>query len=100
MSRETIIHNIENITSDAIIEFFDQLMALCCLYDALGCDKIYITMNSDQSFDIILDSQESASTVYNRINGLHIKLYDIMYKIESSFDNNIVHILLLTPGKV
>lgn len=99
MNRETLIHNMDNITSDAIIEFFDQLMALCCLYNVFGYDNVHMTKNADQSFDLAFENEDAAKIVCERSNGLHIKLYGIEYSIESSFGGCTVHILLNTPGR-
>lgn len=99
MTRESLINNIENITSDAIIEFFDKLMALCCLYNVFGYDSVHITKNDDLTFDLLFDNEDIANTVCSRCNGLHITLYGIEYSIESSFVGCNVHILLNTPGR-
>ena len=99
MTRELLINNIENITSDAIIEFFDKLMALCCLYNVFGYDNVHITKNDDLSFDLLFEDENAANMVYNRSNGLRITLYGIEYSIESCFVGCNVHILLNTPGR-
>ena len=57
MDRETLIHGM-NITSDAIIEFFDKLMALCCLYNVFGYDNVHIIKNDDLSFDVQFDKED------------------------------------------
>lgn len=99
MDRETLIHSM-NITSDAIIEFFDKLMALCCLYNVFGYDNVHITQNDDQSFDMQFEEEDIAKIVYDRSNGLHLKLYGINYSIESKFSGCNVHIILNEPDRV
>lgn len=100
MNRETLIHSMNNITSDAIFEFFDQLMAVCCLYNVFGYDDVSVTCNDKNSFDISFDNEDIAKEVYQRSNGMNITLYETKYIIDSSYTECNVHIILNTPGKV
>lgn len=88
-----------NITSDAIIEFFDKLMALCCLYNVFGYDNVHIVKNDDQSFDMQFEEEDIAKIVCDKSNGLHLKLYGTNYSIESSFGGCNVHIVLNEPDR-
>lgn len=95
MNRETLIHNIDNISSDVIINFFDQLMALCCLYQVWGYEDVHISRNEDTSFDITFENNEAASIVHSRSDGMPITLYGTRYLIDSNYSGGCdVHISL------
>ncbi len=98
MNIETFMHNIQNITSEGIIEAFDKVLALYSLYNGVASeyDNIQIskTENEAASFDIIFDDSRYAQTMHDCCDGLSIRLYNEIYTIASELDDTTVHIIL------
>ena len=98
MNIETFMHNIQNITSEGIIEAFDKVLALYSLYNGVASeyDNIQIskTENEAASFDIIFDDSRYAQTMHDCFDGLSIRLYNEIYTIASELDDTTVHIIL------
>lgn len=100
MNIETFMHNIQNITSQDIIDAFDRIMALynICNGVASEYDNIQISktsLNETASFNIIFEDDHYAHVMHESCDGLSIKIYDILYRISSELlDNNTVHIIL------
>lgn len=100
MNVETFMHSIENITSDDIINKFEDLMTLYSLYNGVcGYDNVYISRTSSElaSFNIKFETEEQASKLHEECNGLPMTIYDISYHITTEQHQNTVHIILRTP---
>lgn len=95
MDRETFMHNV-NINDNDIVDAFENLMALYCIYSIVEYGNIEVSMTSSElaSFDLILDNVDHAKELISKCNDLHIEIYGKLYHIVCSKDNNIVHITL------
>ena len=99
MNIETFVHNIQNITSEGIIEAFDKVLALYSLYNGVASeyDNIQISKtgeNEAASFDIIFEDSHYAQVMHGCCDGLSIRLYNEIYTIASELDDATVHIIL------
>lgn len=98
MNIETFMHNIQNITSEGIIEAFDKVLALYSLYNGVASeyDNIQISKTEGEaaSFDIIFEDSHYAQTMHDCCDGLSIRLYNEIYTITSGLDDTTVHIIL------
>lgn len=96
MDRETFMHNV-NINGYDIINAFENLMALYCIYNSIGeYDNIKVSMTSSElaSFDLILDSVENAKEIATKCNSLYITIYGKQYNVVCDLDDHTVHIIL------
>lgn len=103
MNVETFMHNIQNLSSDDIIDAFDRLMALFELcngvnseYENIQIAKTYCQDGTAASFDLIFNDYDDAKKLHLCCNGLSMKIFDILYRISCELDENdsIVHIVL------
>lgn len=103
MNVETFMHNIQNLSSDDIIDAFDRLMALFELcngvnseYENIQIAKTYCQDETAASFDLIFNDYDDAKKLHLCGNGLSMKIFDILYRISCELDENdsIVHIVL------
>lgn len=98
MNIETFVHNIQNLTSEGIIEAFDKVLALYSLYNGIASeyDNIQISKTEDEaaSFNIIFEDSHYAQVMHDCCNGLSIRLYNEIYTITSELDDSTVHIIL------
>ena len=100
MNVETFMRSIENVTSDDIINEFENIMTLYSLCNGVcGYDNIFISKTSSElaSFNIKFETEEQATKLHEECNGLPMTIYDISYHITTELHQNIVHITLKTP---